>query len=362
MILGIISDTHRDEMNAVPHIMKRFKEKGVEVIIHCGDIEPKHLKSEMFLGLPVICALVDEQTKREDFITPPCRWKYTKPGERVLFVNGLRIYVGHKRSFEFLTGSESCLAKMLDGLRRDFDGLRWLFSGHTHHQIFKQGITSFLNPGAVEDSFDGYEYAIVDTEKEEVTFSRIPKSKLAGENFSIGVISDSLNISKSNPDFWQELADSLRDRGVKNLIHCGNISLKDVGRKELNEFCVYYNLRMDQKIPDIRLENWKIIDSENPVVKIGDYRFYIQLDLGAVLLEQSELDMYKLSLSLRREYPEIDFILCGFTYQAFLEEGEQATIINPGNVINNQNFVVITLPAKEITFSHIPSKALPSLE
>ena len=40
---------------------------------------------------------------------------------------------------------------------------------------------------------------------------------------------------------------------------------------------------------------------------------YVQLDLGADLLEQSEREMSKLCLGLRRKYPEISYVLCGFS-------------------------------------------------
>lgn len=365
MIWGVLSDTHKDRMNATPYIIAEFKKHKVEAVIHCGDINPGHLSPELFGNLPVFCALIEEQAKNPDFLGPPNGWKFTKPdsiekGGRVLYVDDTRIYLGHKRAFEFLTGSEVELRKTLHTIRRDYDGIRYVFAGHTHHQIYSQGhLTNFVNPGAVEDSFDGYEYAVINTDTDEITFSRIPKTKPEKESFSVGVISDSLNISELDANFWKTLAEEFKKRQIKHIIHCGNLSLRDIGRKELKDFQVYYNLRPDQKNPKKTPDNWQIIHQEKPVVEINACYFYVQLDLGAILLEQSECDMQILSLDLRRKYPEIRFILCGFTNNAFYEEGAEVRIINPGDIFQDRNFSLITLPTTEITFSHLPVSPLP---
>ncbi len=363
MIIGVLSDTHIDEMNALPHIINEFKKRGVEIVIHCGDIVRKHLNAELFDNLPVICALIEEQIGREEFQTPPTGWTFTKPGNRIVKLNDyLSIYVGHKRAFEFLTGSEARLSQMLDSIRKENDWVRWLFSGHTHHQIYKQGhLINFVNPGAVEDSFDGYEFAVINTDNGEIVFCRIPKTNPIKPTFSVGVISDSLNISDMDPCFWKKLTEEFKRRDVRHIIHCGNIALADIGRPEFADFQVFYNLRPDQESAGT-FENWQKITIENPVVPIEGYRFYVQLDLGADLLDKSEFDMHKLCLGLRRKYPEISFVLCGFTNDAFLEEGETVKIINPGDVLRDRNFAVICLPRTEITFGHVPVDPLPPLQ
>jgi predicted phosphodiesterase len=355
MIIGVLSDTHRDRANAIPHIVKEFKRRNVEVIFHCGDIEPKHLDEDLFGNLPVVCALIEEQKGTKEFCFPPRQWKFTEPEDRIVTLpNGLRFYVGHKRSFEFLTGAETELIKTLEEIRRDYDCVQCLFSGHTHHQIYKQDpLISFVNPGAVESSFDGYEFAVIDTERNETTFSRIPSTKPVKRPFSVGIISDSLNVSELDADFWANLARECKKRRVKHIIHCGNISLKDVGRKELSGFTVHYFLRKDQKNPSNVPDNWKLISWERPTVSIGGYRFHVQLDLGVTILDKSEIDMHRLSLQTRSDYPETNFILFGSTNYAFLEEGEQVRIINPGDVVRDRNYAVITLPTTEITFSSI---------
>lgn len=363
MIVGILSDTHKDRMNALSHIMKEFKKQGVEFIIHSGDIDPKHLNPELFNNLPVICALTEDDLKREGFETAPPKWKFTKPGDRVRYLpDGTRVYVGHKRAFEFLAGSETKLFQTMDEIRRDYDGLRLMTSGHTHHQIWAQTrLVNFINPGAVEDSFDGYEFAIYNTQTENVLFSRVLPTKPTKKTVSVGVISDSLDISQLDPEFWKKLAEEFQKREVKYIIHCGNLKVEDIGRKELENFEIHYNLRKDQKNHSSPPENWHLINPNFPIVEIEGYRFCIQLDLGAELSKQSESQMYYLCQDLRRKYPEVKFVLCGFTNDAFLEEGPQIKIINPGDVNIDRNFVVITLPKTEIFFGHVPIEPLTPL-
>jgi len=364
-IWGVISDTHKeDNMNAIPHIMEVFKKKGVNTIIHCGDIEPCHLRPELFLNLSVVCALTEGQVDKPEFSAPPRDWRFTVPGKRIQLVDGVLIYLGHKLSHDVRTNHESKFKKTLDIIRRDHDGLRAVFAGHTHHQIFIQDdLVNFINPGAVQDSYDGYEYAIIDTDRGEITFGRISKTRPAKKSFSIGVISDSLNISDIDTEIWHKFVQEMKDRGINHIIHCGNIALHDIGRKELDNFRVYCNLRPDQlsKKPSCP-KNWKLIDPTNPVIEINDYRFCVQLDLGATLIEKSEFDAQKLSLDLRRKYPEISFILYGFTKDAFMEEGDQVRIISPGDLVKGRNFATITLPTTEITFSHVPIDPLSPIQ
>ena len=362
MNIGIISDTHLDAANAIPRVIREFKKRGVEIVFHCGDIEPQHLDSDLFGNFPVLCALIEEQVGRKEFCFPPPNWNYTKPGDRIVTLpNGLRFYIGHKRAFEYLTGAETELKKMLEGIRKDYDWVQCLFSGHTHHQIYRQDpLISFVNPGAIEDSFDGYEFAIINTDTKETTFSRIPKTEPAIDPFSIGIISDSLNISDLDAHFWRRLAAQFKERQIQDVVHCGNIALNDIGRDELTDFTVHYFLREDQPNPSGVPGNWQWVSWEKPIVDINGYRFCIQHDLGVSIIDKCEIDMHKISLETRKKYPETSFILFGSTNYAFLEEGEQVRIINPGDVVRGRHYTIITLPTTEITFSSIAAPSLPS--
>ncbi len=361
MILGIISDTHDDKMNAIPHIMKEFIARKVETIVHCGDIDPKHLDPKLFANLPVDCALIEEQIQTPKFNRAPNGWRFTKPGDRILQIdNYTKIYLGHKVAFKFMTGSEAELISILNLIRKDNDGVRYLFTGHTHHQIYKQDhLINFINPGAVENSYDGYEFATLDTLSSKIVFSRILPTNPDIEPFKVGVISDSFNIAKLDPEFWETLASAFERQDIKHVIHCGNIDSKNIPEEEFERFEVYYYLRKDQREPKTISKNWHLVEAKFPVVEINGYRFCIQLELGADLLEKSEYDLFKLSLDLRKSFPEINFVLFGLTKDAFLEENEQLRFINPGDIVTDRSFATIELPQNEITFDHICTPSLP---
>ncbi|MFA6294917.1 MAG: metallophosphoesterase family protein [Candidatus Paceibacterota bacterium] len=377
MIIGVISDTHNDRANAIPHIIRQFKKRGVEMIVHCGDIIPKHVSNELFGNLPVICALVDGQDNDPVFDGQrPSGWEFTRPNKRIVKLpDGTCIYVGHKRHSDFLRATEEEFSATLTDLRKANDGLRIVFGGHLHFQTFKQGqLVSFINPGAVEDALGwGYEYAIVDSITEEAVFSRVLPTKDNRETFSVGVISDSLDISHRDTKYWSCLADEFSKRDVSHIIHCGNLSLKDIARKELDKFTIHYAIRSDQRREHEKLvaaslipDNWQVISLENldegAVVDINEYRFYVQLDLGLKFMTVSELGMDSIAMQIRRKHPETEFLLCGFTREALFVEGQQVITINPGDVNADRSFAVICLPRREITFGHVPHDALPPIE
>jgi hypothetical protein len=156
-------------------------------------------------------------------------------------------------------------------------------------------------------------------------------------------------------DFWANLAHEFRIRDVRTIIHCGNIELSDIGRPELSDFSVYVNLRKDQLFREGRtLHNWHIVDQEHKVVEINGYRFFIQLDLGTSFLEQTEVQMHSLCLAIKKEYPALDYVLCGSECNALYVEDPHTSIINPGDAYRGRSFCVVCLPRQEITFGYVP--------
>lgn len=380
MIYGVISDTHENSKNQLEYIVDDLIKRGVEMFVHCGDLDEKHVSKDLFRGRPVICAMVinEQSEKAEPFLKKrPDNWSYTWPDSRVTkLLDDTIVYVGHKKHLEFLRATEEKFNDILIGMRQEHDGLRTVFGGHLHFQTYKQGkLVSFINPGAVEGAIGwGYEYAVVDTAIEQVIFTRILPVTDDRKTFSVGVISDSLDVSHRDAKFWQKLADEFDKRGVQYIIHCGNIALDDIGRPELKHFTkVRYAIRADQKSGYERLkkasaipENWVVISEENldekgAVVEINNYRFYVQLDLGLKFMTVSELGMDKMAMEIRRSYSEIEFVLCGFTREALLVGGQPVFTINPGDANTDRCFAVICLPRKEITFGHVPYDALPAL-
>ena len=82
MIIGVLSDTHGDKAKATPHIIREFKQRGVEAVIHCGDIEVGDLDPDLYGNFPVFCALVDDQCTNDQFKEPE-GWEFTKSDDRV---------------------------------------------------------------------------------------------------------------------------------------------------------------------------------------------------------------------------------------------------------------------------------------
>ena len=354
MILGVLSDTHDINDDVIRCVVEEFKQRDVDIIIHCGDIEPKHFNAELFGNMPVICALIEEQRYHEGFTFSPAGWAITKPKDRVVNLGQFKVYVGHKRSWDFLIGSEANFEKIINEISINHDGVRWMFAGHTHHQIYKQGTPcSFVNPGAIQDGVDGHGFAIVNTDRKEVVFSRIPLVTATLSPLTVGIISDTGNISHLDEKFWEKLADEFKERGVCSVIHCGNIWLGDIGRPELSDFKVYYYLLANQEGPDIVPENWTLISRNCPIVEIGGYRFFVQYDLGVDFFEQSEAQMSHSVRQLSKKYQPIEYVICGLIHDALFAEGQEVKIINSGDARNRRKFVTICLPRNEITFGFV---------
>jgi len=375
MIIGVLSDTHEDKMKALQYIVrKEFLPRGVELIIHCGDIIPEHVDAALFGNLPVICALTDEQESdcaegKADTLCPgaePPGWRFTRPGKRIVQIGKISAYVGHKLSYDYWKASKGEIYTKMYEIRKDHNNVRYLFAGHMHHQtLIESPLISFINPGATEGAFGdagGYEFAIVDTETGEIIFSRIKYPMPIKKPLKLGVISDSFDVSEMNPSFWGKLAEKFRKAEVTHVIHCGNISADDVGLKELSDFQVFYYLRPEQERKPVQPDNWVLIPVDPPIVEINGYRFLVDLTLSRKLLGKSEAETYSITSGILKANPETNFILTGFTQNAFLDEMQNIVVINPGDIKNDQDYTIIDLPRYEITFGRIQKEPLPSLD
>lgn len=366
MILGLISDTHENPNQAIERIMRVFLASGVEGIIHFGDIEPEHVNQKLFGNLPVYCALTDEQIKdyEPDFFKAP-GWIFTLPGNRIIKIGDDYYYVGHKRTWDFLVGSQSKFWQWIYGIRKEYHNV-WKFgSGHTHRQVFlRSGEVDFINPGAAKGSDGvarGFEYAILNTETGDIVFSRIQNPKPTAEALKVAVISDTLDVTVMNPPFWAKLAEKFRKEGVTHVIHCGNVYTEDIGKVELSDFEVHYNLRPGQDDKKKKPDNWILIPGDNPMVKINGYKFCVQMALGPELFNKSEFQMHEMAKRIRLQFPEIQFLLSGSTPNAFYEEGENIVLLNPGDASRYSNFAIIGLPGYDISFGLVKPDMLPPL-
>jgi len=355
MIIGVMSDTHDIEDRVIENIVADLTKRGAEMIFHCGDIEKPHFRADLFGNLPVICALVPDQCKDPKLLFSPSNWAITKPGDRIVNLGLFQVYVGHRRAFDFMRESEAKMEEILAIVTKDYDRLRYVCAGHTHHQIFIANNTlRFINPGAVANGYDGYEYALINTENQEVVFTRIPLRPQTDSPFTIGVISDTKNISKRDPDFWRRLTQEFHKRDVSVVIHCGNLWSGDFGRPEFSPFQVYFYRLPDQEAPSDLPVNWHMLDKENPIIEIRNHYLLVDYFLGLSLYDKSEYGTCVAIRELLAKHRQIDFVLCGMSDNAILEEEPRVKIINPGDVFQQDRFAVICLPRAEITFSTVP--------
>ncbi|MBI5766110.1 metallophosphoesterase family protein [Candidatus Falkowbacteria bacterium] len=356
MKVGILSDTHDIATNILEAVIGDLINRGVAMFIHCGDINEQHVKGDLCQGMPVVCVLTKAQKFDSRFEFSPDRWRFTRPGSienRIVNLGPFKIYAGHERSMDVLRDPDK-LAKFIQEIEDVCDGVRYIFTGHTHQQfLIQRGLITWINPGAVCDGSDGYEFALIDTDKKEVIFTRIPQTKIFANPSTVGIISDTGNISQLDQYFWLQAAQEFHERDAKIIIHCGNIWLGDIGHPQWRDFEVYYYLLADQKnISDVPA-NWHLIPLEKPIVDVCGHRFCVEYDLGLDFFKRSEYQSIQFARELSQKYHHVDFVLCGFINDPLYEEGADVTIINPGNTRNNRNFATICLPRREITFSTV---------
>ncbi|HNP75173.1 MAG TPA: metallophosphoesterase family protein [bacterium] len=356
MIFGVLSDSHNVERPVISAVIEEFKIRGVELVLHCGDIIPQHLDADLFGGFKVVCALVHPQQILPEFVFPPAGWCFTKPQDRVVNLRDFLVYVGHQRSFDFLLGSETEFQKMMMELTKQYDGLRFVVSGHTHRQSFVgDGHIIFLNPGAIDGSVGDYEFAIIDSLKNEAIFSRLSKTKLVGSPYTIGIISDTGNVSERDKNFWRQLALEFKERDVSSVIHCGNLWLGDIGREEFSNLEVFFNVLPWQDLAAIKRwpGNWHKIDQQVPIVEIRGHHFYVDYSLGRQYSNHSEYEIGLHAGKLAEKFQQIDYVLGGGIANPLFEGDPDIGIINPGNARKQRKFVTVCLPRNEITFGSV---------
>lgn len=135
--IGILSDTH-DNITAIESALAAMQARGVELLIHCGDIQSPDTVRQ-FQGIPT------------HFVLGNCDW------DEELFPNAIRDIGGvfHERFGELeLEGHKIAWTHSHDfQLFNDLefcDHFDFLFYGHTHKaEQHRRGRTLVLNPGAL---------------------------------------------------------------------------------------------------------------------------------------------------------------------------------------------------------------------
>ncbi|MDO8669025.1 MAG: metallophosphoesterase family protein [Candidatus Buchananbacteria bacterium] len=378
MLLGIMGDTHEVDGSIVGKVARDLKNRGAQVIVHTGDIEKQHLSADLFCGLPVVCVLTRQQHVDSDFTFPPHGWTYTRPGNsmisdqdkaqealsntiasklaianRIVNLGEVVIYAGHERSNDVLMNSVK-FNEFMNILNQVYDGVKFIFTGHTHHQfLIQRNGFSWINPGAVLPLFFDYEYALVDTSNGEIVFTRLPRTTSSVRPQTVGIIGGTGNISERDDQFWQQLAIEFHERDVSTVIIDGGFLPRDIGRPELSDFQVFYNLLPTMKDNIHKPGNWHLIPDDNPVLEICSHYFLVQHNLGIDLDGKTEVEMIRFIRQQSQKYQHIDIVICGGIHDALFEEQQEVMIINPGDARNHRKFVTICFPRCEITFSTV---------
>jgi putative phosphoesterase len=150
MRIGIVSDTH-DNSVAVEEAVERFRARGVERVLHCGDIEsPETVR--LFAGLPThfVFGNCDGEWHPPDAARRPGR-DYTKLRDAMAAVGAnVQEPFGHLelagKKLAWVHGDDATLLRSLE----NSDHFDYLFHGHTH--VAKEnavGRTRVINPGAL---------------------------------------------------------------------------------------------------------------------------------------------------------------------------------------------------------------------
>jgi len=163
MKIAIIADTH-DNLANLELFLGQVEAKGVEAIIHCGDVTtPETLEwlAERFEG---IIKLVDGnmEIRREEFEEVARKHKNLEvfPDVGEWEVDGLSIAFIHRPD------KTEELAKTGQH--------KFVFYGHTHKPWIKQvGETLVANPGTLGGVFTAPTYAILDTQTGQLELTRL---------------------------------------------------------------------------------------------------------------------------------------------------------------------------------------------
>jgi hypothetical protein len=130
LLIGIISDTHNNLANIVKAI-NIFKEKKVEMAIHCGDVTSQ-AAVDYFKGMKVL------------FVKGNCDMFTAKNYGDFEFSNVIDTILDDKKIFVIHGNDKRKLEDHIKSGKYDY-----VFTGHTHQTAdYYEGKTRVLNPGS----------------------------------------------------------------------------------------------------------------------------------------------------------------------------------------------------------------------
>lgn len=395
MILGVLGDTHECDDALIKEIVeKEFRPRGVELIVHTGDIISRHVDADLFGNFPVICVLTKQQAFDFRFSVSPHNWRFVRPAfpldpprfrgtmvdqkaeEYVIDIeeycmkqrifarlvpiaspggDRLVVYCGHERSFDVFKDPQK-VRDFFTEVNQVCDGVNLALTGHMHHQfVFRNGPITWVNPGAVFESFNKtVEFGVVDTRTKEVVLGRLSGPEAKVSPVTVGIVSDLGNVDQIDATFWQRLRKEFATRGVSHVIACGDFRPEDIGRPELDGLTVYYYL-LPGYANGRATPNWQQLLPENPVAEICGHWFYVQHGIGPEQADFSEIQRHAAFADILKQYKHVDFIAAGLVSGTILQETENYAFVNPGDARDHKYFATICLPRREYTVSTVRS-------
>jgi uncharacterized protein len=161
VLIGIISDTH-DEIGRTRSAVNLLRDKGAEVIVHCGDLFGPEVVAECAV-LPLYFAFGN----RDCDLVPVLKEAARKTGATCLEWGG--IFTIAKKRIAVVHGHLTMDLRPLLDAKPDY-----LFSGHSHIAgEWHDGPTRRVNPGALAEA-DGYSVALLNLDTDTVQFFSIP--------------------------------------------------------------------------------------------------------------------------------------------------------------------------------------------
>lgn len=147
MKILLVSDSHGNVNNIIKAVKKN---KDIDIIIHLGDVLGDILKvKEVFENI------------RYEFVPGNNDWTRQYPSEKVLELNGKRIFITHGHHYNVKNDYQRIIMK---GKAIGADAV---FFGHTHiaEEMFSDGML-LLNPGSISlpSEFKKPTYCIVEIE------------------------------------------------------------------------------------------------------------------------------------------------------------------------------------------------------
>lgn len=151
MKILIVSDTHRNEDNLIEVLEK---EKNLDLLIHCGDVEGAEHEIEHYAGCDTVFV-----SGNNDFFS-------RLPREAELQIEGYKVWVTHGHNYYVNTNPEYIKKEARSR------GMDMVFYGHTHRPIIDktEGLIA-INPGSLtypRQEGRKYSYAVLEIENQEI--------------------------------------------------------------------------------------------------------------------------------------------------------------------------------------------------